>query len=74
MEKLTLCGVIGLNVTFGKLCEIWTGPLQQHAHLLESRGCKPIYIQRLPPSGTNTNNGFVLHIYSHAKQVVNATT
>jgi len=42
MEKLTICGVIGLNVTFGKLCEIWIGPLQQHVHSLESHGCKPI--------------------------------
>ncbi len=41
MEKFTICGVIGLNVTFGKLCEIWIKPLQ-HAHLLESHGCKPI--------------------------------
>ncbi len=74
MEKLTNCGVIGLNVTFGKLCEIWIGLLQQHVHSLESRGCKPIYIQRLPISGTSRNIGFILHIYRHAKQVVSATT
>jgi hypothetical protein len=74
MEKLTICGVIRLNVTFGKFCEIWIGPLQLHVHLLESRGCKPICIERLPTSGTNTNNGFFLHIYSHAQQVVSATT
>jgi hypothetical protein len=72
MEKLTICVVIGLNVTFGKLCEIWIGSLQQHVHLLESCGYKPICIQRLLTSGISTNNGFVFHIY--AKQVVNATT
>jgi len=44
MEKLTICGIIGLNVTFGKLCEIWIGPLQQHVHSLEFRRCKLICI------------------------------
>jgi hypothetical protein len=41
---------------------------------LESRGYKPICIQRLPTSGISINNGFVLHVYNHAKQVVSATT
>jgi hypothetical protein len=74
MEKLTICGIIGLNVAFGKFYEIWIGPLQQPVHSLEFCGCKLICIQRLPISGISINNGFVFHIYNHAKQVVNATT